>query len=217
LLLGKVSLEVMDSELGTSNQEWHSVVYTARDGLSVDRVGELEVKFRLEELPILMSSDYDETKKVCFVSPFHSFSNLQLLLDFSNGLTLEIARTVQDLDTVADRLVNIFIAENVAVDWLTYLADEEITAQFTNLKPLPISTDEPDQVQSEEYEAHQQQILKQEATRTLFRGNTLLTKSLMKFMEKVGKDYLEETLGAYLRYVVANTSLEPCEVVSLIS
>jgi hypothetical protein len=133
-------------------------------------------------------------------------------LDFSSGLTLEIARTVQDLDAVADRLVHIYIAENVAVDWLTYLADEEITAQFTNLKPLPISVDEPDQVQSEDAEAHQQQILKQEATRTLFRGNTLLTKSLMKFMEKVGKDYLEETLGPYLRFVFANASLESCEV-----
>jgi len=143
--------------------------------------------------------------------PFR-FPNSQLLLDFSNGLTLEIAKTVQDLDNVADRLVHIFIAENVAVDWLTYLADDEITAQFTNLKPGPFSSDEPDQARSEDAEAHQQQILKQEATRTLFRGNTLLTKSLMKFMEKVGKDYLEETLGPYLRYVVANASLESCEV-----
>ena len=65
---------------------------------------------------------------------------------------------------------------------------------------------------SEDAEAHQQQILKQEATRTLFRGNSLLTKSLMKFMEKVGKDYLEETLGPYLRYVVATSSMESCEV-----
>jgi len=68
------------------------------------------------------------------------------------------------------------------------------------------------ELQSEDAEAHQQQTLKQEATRTLFRGNSLLTKSLMKFMEKVGKDYLEETLGPYLRYVVATSSMESCEV-----
>jgi hypothetical protein len=74
--------------------------------------------------------------------------------------------------------------------------------------------DEPAELQSEDAEAYQQQSLKQEATRTLFRGNTLLTKSLMKFMEKVGKDYLEDTLGAYLRYVVTNSALESCEVIS---
>lgn len=67
LLLGKVTLEVMDSELGTSNQEWHPVIFTARDGLSVERVGELEVRFKLQELPILMSSEYDEIKKVLYI------------------------------------------------------------------------------------------------------------------------------------------------------
>lgn len=100
----------------------------------------------------------------------------------------------------------------MAVDWLIYLANEEITAHFTQMKPQvdPLSNDL--ELQSEDAEAHQQQTLKREATRTLFRGNTLLTKALMKFMEKVGRDYLEETLGPYLRYVVANSVFESCEV-----
>lgn len=127
-------------------------------------------------------------------------------------MTLELAKTVQDLDILADRLVHIFLAENVAVDWLIYLAEEEITAQFSQMKSPFIPSEEPTELQSEDAEAYQQQTLKQEATRTLFRGNTLLTKSLMKFMEKVGKDYLEETLGPYLRYIVANSVLESCEV-----
>ena len=108
--------------------------------------------------------------------------------------------------------MNIFLAENAAVDWLIFLANEEITAQFTQMRSQtgpPIELTDPP---SEGAEAHQQQNLKQEATRTLFRGNSLLTKSLMKFMEKVGRDYLEETLGQYLRYVVANAALESCEV-----
>ena len=131
-------------------------------------------------------------------------------------MTLELARTVQDLDILADRLVHIFLAENVAVDWLIYLADEEITAQFSQMKSQASSSDEPAELQSEDAEAYQQQTLKQEATRTLFRGNTLLTKSLMKFMEKVGKDYLEDTLGPYLRYIVTNSALESCEVNALL-
>ena len=135
-----------------------------------------------------------------------------MLLDFKNGVTLELAKTVQDLDFLADRLVHIFLADNVAVDWLIYLANEEITAQFTQLKAQVAIAVDATELQSEDAEAHQQQTLKQEATRTLFRGNSLLTKSLMKFMEKVGKDYLEETLGPYLRYVVATSAMESCEV-----
>lgn len=135
-----------------------------------------------------------------------------MLLDFKNGVTLELAKTVQDLDFLADRLVHIFLADNVAVDWLIYLANEEITAQFTQFKAQVAVAIDATELQSEDAEAHQQQTLKQEATRTLFRGNSLLTKSLMKFMEKLGKDYLEETLGPYLRYVVATSAMESCEV-----
>jgi hypothetical protein len=125
-------------------------------------------------------------------------------------LTFDLAKTIQDLDVLADRLVHIYLADNMAVEWLIFLAEEEITAQFTQLKsPTTDSTES----RSEDAEAHQQQTLKQEATRTLFRGNTLLTKSLMKFMEKVGRDYLEETLGPYLRYVVATSVVESCEVI----
>lgn len=131
-------------------------------------------------------------------------------------MTLELAKTVQDLDFLADRLVHIFLAENVAVDWLIYLADEEITTHFSQMKLQVRSSLEPVELQSEDAEAYQQQSLKQEATRTLFRGNTLLTKSLMKFMEKVGKEYLEDTLGPYLRDVVANSAFESCEVVTLL-
>jgi hypothetical protein len=98
----------------------------------------------------------------------------------------------------------------MSVQWLISLATDEITVQFTQLKSQTTPPLESAELQSEGAEAHQKQALKQEATRTLFRGNTLLTKSLMKFMEKVGRDYLEETLGTYLRHVVA--SHESCEV-----
>lgn len=64
IMLGKVTLNMMDTELGKTTQAWHPVIFTARDGLSVERVGELDLKYRLEELVILMSSDYSEIRKV---------------------------------------------------------------------------------------------------------------------------------------------------------
>jgi hypothetical protein len=64
MVLGKVTLNMMDTELGKSTQAWHPVIFTARDGLSVERVGELDLKYKLEELVILMSTDYSEIRKV---------------------------------------------------------------------------------------------------------------------------------------------------------
>jgi hypothetical protein len=63
-LLGKVTLDIMETELGTTSQSWYPVVHSARDGLSVERVGEMDVKYKLEELLILMSHDYDDVAKV---------------------------------------------------------------------------------------------------------------------------------------------------------
>lgn len=74
LLLGKVTLDITETELGTSNQAWHSVIFTARDGLSVERVGDLDLKYKVEELAILMSNDYVEIRKVR--SHFHSINHL---------------------------------------------------------------------------------------------------------------------------------------------
>jgi C2 domain len=64
LLLGKVTLNLMETEFGASNQSWYPIIFTARDGLSVERVGDLDLKYKLEELVILMSNDYSEIRKV---------------------------------------------------------------------------------------------------------------------------------------------------------
>jgi hypothetical protein len=64
LVLGKVSLSILETELGTVSQAWYPVVYTARDGLSVERVGDLDLKYKLEELVVLTSGDYSEIRKV---------------------------------------------------------------------------------------------------------------------------------------------------------
>jgi C2 domain len=66
LVLGKVSLSILDTEMGITNQKWHPLAHTARDGLSVEYVGELDLKYKLEELVILTSDDYSEIRKVCY-------------------------------------------------------------------------------------------------------------------------------------------------------
>jgi hypothetical protein len=63
-LLGKVTLNLTETEFGITNQSWHPVIYTARDGLTVERVGDLDLRFKMEELVVLMSSDYAEIRGV---------------------------------------------------------------------------------------------------------------------------------------------------------
>jgi hypothetical protein len=64
LVLGKVSLSILDTEMGITNQKWHPLVHTGRDGLGVEHVGELDLKYKLEELVILTTDDYSEIRKV---------------------------------------------------------------------------------------------------------------------------------------------------------
>ena len=71
LLLGKVTLNIEETEFGVTNQSWHPVIYTARDGLSVERVGDLDLKYKLEEVVILMGSDYSEVRRVDHICIFH--------------------------------------------------------------------------------------------------------------------------------------------------
>jgi hypothetical protein len=63
-VLGKVSLSILDTEMGITNQKWHPLVHTARDGLTIEHVGEMDLKYKLEELVILTSDDYSEIRKV---------------------------------------------------------------------------------------------------------------------------------------------------------
>lgn len=71
LLLGKVTLSIEETEFGVTNQSWHPVIYTARDGLSVERVGDLDLKYKLEEVVILMGSDYSEVRRVDHICVVH--------------------------------------------------------------------------------------------------------------------------------------------------
>jgi hypothetical protein len=64
MILGKVSLSILETEVGTVSQDWHPVVHTARDGLSVERVGDLDLRYKVEELVVLTGGDYSEIRKV---------------------------------------------------------------------------------------------------------------------------------------------------------
>ncbi|KAI5794561.1 hypothetical protein FPQ18DRAFT_155657 [Pyronema domesticum] len=110
----------------------------------------------------------------------------KLLHRFDSGLTLHLARVITDLRRLADSLLQIFQVSSTASEWLMALAENEIDETLTRHKSGLVEAN------------------------ILFRGNSLLTKALDTHMKRLGREYLEETLGEHLQRIAAEDTY--CEV-----
>ncbi|KAF2110826.1 hypothetical protein BDV96DRAFT_191768 [Lophiotrema nucula] len=171
-------------------------------------VGEVLVRVSTEECVILMARDYQPMS--------------ELLHKFGNGLTLQLAQMLPgELKKLSEYLLNIFQVSGQAGDWIMALVEEEIDG---TLKETPASRlrfskrlGSSDSSESTFGSSSDRELFvrdmgnnaKLEAN-LLFRGNTLLTKSLDFHMKRLGKEYLEETLGEKLREI--NEKDPECEV-----
>lgn len=190
---GKV--EIYLDELAAANEvdKWWPVV-----NMFNQRVGEVLVKARADEGVVLMARDYQ---------PLHD-----LLHNFANGLTLQLAQIVpSELRRLSDCLLNIFQVSGRAGDWVMALVEDEIDSIH---KETPItrlryagrigSNDTNDNLGSGGGHSDRELMVRdmnKNATleaNLLFRGNTLLTKSLDSHMRRVGRDFLEEALASRL-------------------
>ncbi|KAK0660681.1 putative Ras GTPase-activating-like protein ngap [Lasiodiplodia hormozganensis] len=191
---GKVDVYLDDMESGQEVEKWWPMV-----NMYGNSVGELLVRVKAEEGVILMARDYQPMS--------------ELLHRFSNGLTLQIATMIpQELKRLSECLLNIFQVSGQAGEWIMALVEEEIdgTAKETSVSRLRFSRrlgsgDAGDMTYSN---AGDRELVvrdlgnnaKLEAN-LLFRGNTLLTKALDFHMKRLGKEYLEETLGEKLQEI----------------
>ncbi len=177
-----------------------------------NNVGEVLVRFSSEECAILMARDY--------------YPLSELLHRFSNSLTLQIAVMIpNELKRLSEYLLNIFQVSGAAGDWLCALVEEEIdgTSKDTPASRLRFSkrlgsSESKDSSPIGQFGSTSDREVfvrdmgnnaKLEAN-LLFRGNTLLTKSLDLHMKRLGKEYLEETLSDKLREI--NEQDPECEV-----
>ncbi|KAK1000102.1 GTPase activating factor [Friedmanniomyces endolithicus] len=199
---GKVEIYLQELEEEKEVEKWWPVVNTYGH-----QVGEVLIKARAEEGVILMAHDYQPLS--------------QLLHRFSNALTLQIAAMVpSELKRLSDCLLNIFQVSGKAGDWLMALVEEEIDGitKESPLNRLRYSRRLGSNDSHEAFASHSDRELivrdlNKSATveaNLLFRGNTLLTKSLDTHMRRVGKEYLEESLGAKIREI--NEKDPDCEV-----
>ncbi len=204
--VGKTDIYLDDLGPNQETEKWWPLI-----NMYGNSVGEVLVKVSSEECAILMARDY--------------YPLSELLHRFSNGITLQIAQMIpNELRRLSEYLLNIFQVSGAAGEWICALVEEEIDG---TLKESPASrlrfskrlgSSESNESSMATFGSASDRELfvrdmgnnaKLEAN-LLFRGNTLLTKSLDLHMKRLGKEYLEETLSEKLREI--NTKDPDCEV-----
>ena len=197
--VGKIDIQLDELERGIeSDQRWPIM-----DG-SETCIGQALMKLRLTETSVLMREDY---------APL-----LDLLRNFSNGLTLTLAKTIpSELKQLSEIFLDIFQVCGDASEWIMALVEDEIDG--LHQEAMATRTRYTNRMQSNEsYEtAENRELAVRDLGRSatveanlLFRGNTLLTKTLDAHMRRLGREFLEETIGERLRDI--DESDPDCEV-----
>jgi GTPase-activator protein for Ras-like GTPase len=198
-VVGKIELQLDDMERGSDIDKRWSILDNSDTPL-----GYILMKLRLTEIIVLMKEDY---------SPL-----LDLLRSFSNRLTVALARAIpSELKAISEIFLDIFQVCGDASEWLMSLVEDEIdgvhqdaTVQRHRYNNRIHSNDSYESAEDRELMVRD---LGRSATleaNLLFRGNTLLTKALDAHMRRLGKEYLEETIGERLRDI--DESDPDCEV-----
>lgn len=198
-VFGEVTVQLDDLMRGEEVERWWPV--TDPRG---QKCGELFMKIRLDETTVLMSEDYGAL--------------LDLLKTFSNGLTVQIAQALPtETKRLSEILLNIYQVSGESLDWLRALIEDEIDGIDRENASQRLRYANRIHSQESYDSASEREMLVREVGRTatleanlLFRGNSLLTFALDAHCRRLGKDYLEETLGQKLREI--DETQPNCEV-----
>ncbi|CAI7607010.1 unnamed protein product [Penicillium pancosmium] len=198
-IFGKVDLRLDELDPGVDTEKWWPILDDHDQA-----VGEIFMKARMEETVVLMFAEY---------APMQ-----ELLHSFTNGLTINMAQLMSfELTQLSEMLLNIYQVSGKTVDWISALVEDEIDGvhKESTANRLRYTT----RIHSNDTRepSHDREILVRDMGRTatveanlLFRGNSLLTKALDLHMRRLGKEYLEVTIGERLREI--DESDPECEV-----
>ncbi|MCJ1382746.1 hypothetical protein MMC17_005859 [Xylographa soralifera] len=198
-MYGTVDLRLDDLERGKDTERWWPICNDHDE-----KVGELLMKVRTEEIVVLMSQDYQQLS--------------ELLHSFSNAVTHQIGATnPTELRRLPETLLNIYQVSGHASNWLMSLVEEEIdgihkessVSRFRYSRRIASNDSFDSGIERELILRDLGKSATVEAN-LLFRGNSLLTKALDLHMRRLGKEYLEDTLSERLRDI--DESDPDCEV-----
>ena len=199
LLHGKVFVRFDSLDKLQDTERWWPILSTRGQV-----VGDVLMKVRLEELMVLMGQEYKPLS--------------DMLHAFSTNLTSHISQAIHgELRRLSETLLNIFQVSAQASDWIMYLLEDEID----NLHKEPqmqklrygrriASNDSKDSGIERELIVRDMNKSASAEANLLFRGNSLVTKALDLHMQRLGKEYLEETLSERVRDI--DESDPHCEV-----
>ena len=198
--VGFVDLRLDDLPRGKDDERWWPIINEHDES-----VGELLMKVRIDEAVVLMSQDYKPLS--------------ELLHSFSNGLTQQIASAcpAEVARKLSETFLNIFQVSAQAGKWITSLVEDEIdglhrdtpATRFRYSRRIASNDSYDSGIEREIFLRDQGKNATAEAN-LLFRGNSLLTKALEFHMRRLGKEYLEDTLGERIRDI--DESDPECEV-----
>ena len=167
-------------------------------------IGDILLRLRPEHTVVLMTTDYVPLS--------------QLIHNFSNGLTVQIAQVLHtELVALSEIFVDIFQVSGSVSEWLMNLVEDEIDGVYREIPPRRFRYRTRMQSNDSNENLENREILLRDLGRSatveanlLFRGNSLLTKALDAHMRRLGKDYLDETIGEGLRDIAESNP--QCEV-----
>ncbi|KAL1962980.1 hypothetical protein VTN77DRAFT_8826 [Rasamsonia byssochlamydoides] len=196
---GRVDLRLDELETGTDIEKWWPIL-DDRD----QPVGEMLMKVRLEETVVLMSHEYEPMS--------------ELLHTFTNNLTINMVQIVpSELNRLSELLLNIFQVSGQAAEWISSLIEDEIDGFHKDSSVSRLRYTARIHSNESKESGQDREVIIRDLGRSatfeanlLFRGNSLLTKALDMHMRRLGKEYLEETIGERLRDV--DESDPDCEV-----
>ncbi|KAI9813283.1 MAG: hypothetical protein M1827_004225 [Pycnora praestabilis] len=200
IICGKVVIHLDDLDRGKEIERWWPIL-----DVYDETVGEIYLKIRAEELVVLMCRDYQPMS--------------ELLSKFSSGLTVQVAQMLSsELRRLSEILLNIFQVSGQASEWIMALVEDEIDGIQKGSSPVTRLRFSRRLGSNDSYEsAGEREIFLRDLGKSatveanlLFRGNSLLTKSLDLHMKRLGKEYLEETLIERIRAI--EESDPDCEV-----
>ncbi|EZF89916.1 hypothetical protein H113_08581 [Trichophyton rubrum MR1459] len=196
---GRIDLPLDSLDAGNGSEKWWQILDE-----NDQPVGEMLMRVQLDETVVLMSQEYQVMS--------------ELLHSFPNGLTVHLAELApQELRQLSEIFLDIFQVSGQASEWVTALVEDEIDGlhRETSASRLRYTS----RIHSNDsYESGQErEVLVRDLGRSatveanlLFRGNSLLTKSLDMHMRRLGKEYLEETIGSSIRDI--DESDPDCEI-----
>lgn len=189
-LVGVVELRLADLPREKSNETWLAVrapSSSATSAIAEEELGEMSVSTRVSEEVVLPLSCYSNILQVrdpipflppCLREGIDDFRRTQMLReDEQAGLVTEIAAALpHELEETTHILLRILTSQSLLVDRIDRLAQVEVETGLRQNRSAAI----------------------------LFRGNTILTKSVEFYLRLIGAEYLDASIGDVVRRICAD-------------